>query len=269
MVKKNMFNKGFDNVKEEAKRQEAVREANKNRVNRFFLSKDGDEADVYFLNEEPVNYRAHTVPQTTQSGKTFYKDFLCTGEKDCDYCVDHGNPSFKSAFLVIDNTPYETKDGKTVPQTLKMYSVGTRVATQLARLSTKYGLVNRTYTIVRNGSGTSTTYTVERGDKVKVSNELVKKLLPEDVKEMFDGTEESVQSIIEEMLMTEDALNKGEVLENDEDDEADDGVIAKDLDEDEDDEEEEKPKSKVSKFKKLTTNKQTSTKPRTSVVKKR
>lgn len=261
MVKKNLFNTGFDNVKEEAKRQEKVREASRNRVNRFFLSKDGDEADIYFLNEEPVNYQAHTLPQTTSTGKTFYKDFLCTGE-DCEYCAEYGNPSFKSAFLIIDNTPYTTKENKVIPQTLKMYAVGTRLSTQLARLSSKYGLVNREYTVVRNGTGTATTYALEKGDKIKLSNDEITKLLPEEMREYFDGTDESVQTIIQELLVSEDSLNKGFKDEDDEDDEdLDDGTIEEKI-------EEETPR-KVSKFKKLTTTKQTSRKTPTTVIKKR
>jgi hypothetical protein len=101
--------------------------------------------------------------------------------------------------------PYEytDKDGKKKEGKgqLRLYVQGARVLSQLDRLSSRYGLTDRVITIVRLGKGTSTTYTIEKGDKVgKLSTAEIKNMLPEKLREMYNGTMESLYSIIEEIL---------------------------------------------------------------------
>jgi hypothetical protein len=56
-----LFNRSYDAVKEEKKRQEKIREEMGARLYTFFLKDDGDEADIRFLTEEPITFEAHTV----------------------------------------------------------------------------------------------------------------------------------------------------------------------------------------------------------------
>lgn len=75
------------------------------------------------------------------------------------------------------------------------------VISQLDRVSDKYGLSNRDVTLIRLGSGTQTSYTVERGDEEKLSTKTIKNFLPEKLRDDYDGTVDSLYSIVEEQLL--------------------------------------------------------------------
>lgn len=203
-----MFKRGFNAVNEEKQRQEEQKTKGYG-LFRFFLSKDKDEADVTFLTEQPVNYYEHTVPKFV-NGKQRYDSVPCIGE-GCRYCADGDRPSFKSAWLIVDHreNSYVDKEGKrqVSKDNLRLLVYGTKVASQLDRKSEKYGLTGRYYTIVRLGSGTSTTYTFEHGDKYELSSQEIEELLPKFLQEMYDGTMDSLYSIIESQIemLVEDA----------------------------------------------------------------
>lgn len=207
-----MFKRGFKAVNEEKQRQEEQ----KNRGNglfRFFLTKDKDEADVTFLTEQPVNYYEHTIKKFV-NGKERYDSIPCKGE-DCKHCADGDRPSFKSAWLIIDHreVTYTDKDNKkqTVQDQLRLLVYGTKVASQLDRKSERYGLMGRVYTIVRLGTGTATTYTFEHGDKYSLTQQEIESVMPDYIKEQYDGTTESLYAIIEseiEKLLGEDSPSK-------------------------------------------------------------
>ena len=199
-----MFKKGYTAVREEKQRQDENREKAGKNLWRFFLSNDGDEADVRFLTEEPVTFYEHTV-KGMRNGKEVYDTIVCSGDSNCSLCASGDKPTFKGAFLIWDMRPYEytDKDGKKQKGKgqLRLYVQGARVLSQLDRISSKYGLTNRTITVVRLGKGTSTTYTIEKGDEEgKLSQAEIKNMLPEKLREMYNGTADSLYSIIEECL---------------------------------------------------------------------
>ena len=199
-----LFKKGYEAARQEKKRQEEAREQMGKRLFRFFLSGDGAEAKVRFLTEEPINFNEHTV-KVFKGGKERYDSFLCTGDSDCPYCEEGNKSSFKGAFLIWDYTEFEVKESndkkKKVNGSLKLYVAGTRVLSQLDRLSNRYGLTERDYYISRTGTGTDTSYMIERTDDViPLTKAKITNMLPEKLREQFDGTMESLYSIVEEQL---------------------------------------------------------------------
>lgn len=195
-----VFNRGYKAVREEKERQEREREKRKNYIPRFFLANDGDEADVRFLTEEPITFYEHTI-KTKKNGKDFFENVVCSG-KNCPYCEEGDRPSFKGAFLIIDRRTYEDREGNEKSNTVKLFVQGTKVLSQLDRISQKYGLSNRDVTIIRLGSGQNTTYTIEKGEKEELTAKEIENFLPDNLRSMYDGTEESLYKIVETILET-------------------------------------------------------------------
>lgn len=199
----NLFKKGFEVNRENKKKQEAARNNKNKLLFDFFLptpsgDEDNVEADVRFLTEEPINYKRHVIPEGNK-----YANYTCSGE-NCPLCARGDQPKDNGAFLLIDRREYsyKDKDGKerTGKNQIRFYTQGTRVVSQLDRLSEKYGLTNRDYTIVRLGSGTSTTYTFERGEKEEITPEEIAECMPPSIKDKYNGTMESLYDIVEEQL---------------------------------------------------------------------
>lgn len=234
-----LFKKGYEAARVEKKRQEEARENRGKRLFRFFLTGEGAEARVRFLTEEPINFNEHTVP-VYRGGKDRYDNVICN-QDDCHLCERGDKPSFKGAFLIWDYSKYETKDKngkkKKVEGSLKLYVAGTRVLSQLDRLSSKYGLTSRDYEISRTGSGTETSYMFERTDETsKLTKAQITNMLPEKLRDDFDGTMDSLYNIVEEQLKTYLPDSKDDDGEDDEDFEDEDNFV--DYDEEEDDEDE-------------------------------
>lgn len=238
---KKIFARGYSASRAEKERQDKVRENMGKKLWRFFLSDDGDEADVRFLTEEPVNFYEHNVKR----GDNKFEQYTCTGD-DCELCDDGDRPTYKGAYLIVDRREYEytDKDGKKQKgkNQVRLFVQGMKVVSQLDRISEKYGLSNRDVTIVRLGKGTQTTYTIERGDEEKMTEKEIRQLLPEKLRDSYDGTVDSLMSIVEEQLLmnTKDYTPDNE--DSDDDEYEDDGrrnLIGVD-----DDEEEEKPAPK-------------------------
>lgn len=263
-----MFKRGYEASREEKARQDKARENAGKKLWRFFLSDDGDEADLRFLTEEPVNFYEHNLKKGDR-----YEQYCCTGD-NCPLCEDGDRPTYKGAYLVVDRREFEYTDSNGKKQKgknqVRLFVQGMKVVSQLDRISDKYGLSNRDVTIVRLGKGTQTTYTIERGDEEKLTKKEIEQLLPDKLREEYDGTMDSLYSIIEEQLMM---LAKDYTPEDDDEDE-DDGVedtkrsrlIGYDEDEEE---EEETPKRKLSSSKgkkKLFKNAQNSLKPRAKTL---
>lgn len=260
-----MFARGYEASRAEKERQDKVRENAGKKLWRFFLSDDGDEADLRFLTEEPVNFYEHNLKKGDR-----YEQYCCTGD-DCSLCEDGERPTYKGAYLVVDRREYEYTDSTGKKQKgknqVRLFVQGMKVVSQLDRISDKYGLSNRDVTIVRLGKGTQTTYTIERGDEEKLTKKEIEQLLPEKLRAMYDGTMDSLYSIVEEQLLM---LTKDYTPEEEDEDEDDDVEDTKrgrliNVDDDEDEEEEETPKRKLSSKngkKKLFKNAQNSVKPR-------
>lgn len=248
------FRKGYKAVREEAKKQEENREKAGKKLWEFYLTEDNDEATIHFLTEEPINFDEHTIKKTV-NGKERYDSVVCSG-KDCEYCADGDRPSFKGAFLVFDKRPFEftDKDGKKkkAEGQLRLFKYGTRILSQLDRFSSRYGLTTRDYIISRTGSGTATAYTFDRTDDVYEYTEAqIKNMLPEKLRDSYDGSMESLYTIIEEQL----EMRMSENSNSDEDGSAVDETTKKHSASNtkvasrrvvEDEEEEEKPKAKTS-----------------------
>ena len=71
---KKIFARGYGASRAEKERQDKARENMGRKLYRFFLSDDGDEADVRFLTEEPVNFYEHNLKR----GDNKYEQFTCT-----------------------------------------------------------------------------------------------------------------------------------------------------------------------------------------------
>ena len=255
-----LFKKGYSAVREEKQRQDENREKMGKQLWKFFLSKDGEEATVRFLTEEPINFYEHSV-KTVRGGKERFDSVICTHDiGECALCDSGNKPSFKGAFLVYDKRPYEytVKDGtkKTGKGQLRLYIQGARVLSQLDRLSERYGLTDRDYIITRSGSGTSTTYMFDRTDDVgKLSEAEIKNMLPEKLREQYDGTMDSLYTILQEqleMMVNGDTDDEDDAVDHEEEDSYEKKSRSRlvgidDDDEDEDEEEKTPVKSPVRK----------------------
>ena len=246
-----LFKKGYNAVREEKQRQDENREKMGKQLWKFFLSKDGEEATVRFLTEEPINFYEHTI-KSVRNGKERYDSVICTHDLgECSLCDRGDKPSFKGAFLIYDKRPYEFTDKNNKKQTgkgqLRLYVQGARVLSQLDRLSERYGLTNRDYIITRSGSGTSTTYMFDRGDDVsKLTEAEITNMLPEKLRDQYDGTMESLYAIVQNQL--EMQIN-GDINDDDDDEDVEKDTHAnrKNLVGVDDDEEEEKPVRSIKK----------------------
>lgn len=189
-----LFSRGYDEVKKAKERQQ---QNSGFELFDFYVSDDGEEAPFMFLTEEPINWDSHTIK--TRKG---YNTVLCTGE-GCKHCAEGDRPRFVGSYLVVDLRPYTyEKDGKEVTKEyqVKLYTQGTRVLSQLDRLSDKYGLTDKIWNLVRIGKGKSTTYTFERDEDNELTSDQIEEILPEFLEEDYDGTMESLYKIVEEQV---------------------------------------------------------------------
>lgn len=253
-----MFKRGFNAVTEEKKRQDENR-AKGSGIWKFFIQNDGDEADITFLTDQPISYYEHNI-KSFKNGKEYYDAVPCIGE-GCKHCANGDKTTFKSAWLVVDHreNEYTDKEGKkqVTVDNVRLFVYGTKIASQLDRIATKYGLMNRTMTMIRMGKGTSTTYTFERGDVQSLTKKDIEELLPESVRDLYQGTTESLYTILEKQIMASAGIS-----DEPNDEPVKDNTIVNIYDEEE--EEEVKPKSKF-KSKSRTVKREDSVKTKTSV----
>ena len=199
------FRRGYAHAKEEAKRQEILRASYGKKLYEFYLSNDGDEAEVVFLNEEPVECFVHNRA-ARRNGKEFFDTVVCTRDADCPDCENGDKATYKGAYLVLDLRPYEGKDanGKkmTIPYTLRFYLPGIRVVSALERISSKYGLLNRAVNIARSGKSTQTSYHVDRTDDIWELDvaEMHDLMRSDEIKKLYNGDPEDIYDIIEQQL---------------------------------------------------------------------
>lgn len=207
---KSMFARGYTASRAEKERQDKAREEMGKKLWRFFIKDDGEEADLHFLTEEPVNFSEHNLKKGDR-----FEQYACTGD-DCPFCADGDRPTYKGAYLVVDRREFEYTDSNGKKQKgkdqVRLFVQGMKVVSQLDRISERYGLSNREVTMVRLGKGTQTTYTIERGDEDELTSKEIKNLLPEKLRDDYDGTEDSLMDIVEGQLMmlTKDFDTSGE-----------------------------------------------------------
>lgn len=260
-----MFKRGFKAVTEEKKRQDENR-AKTGGMWRFFLSKDGDEGEIVFLTEQPINYYEHNL-KTFANGKERFDQIPCIGE-GCKHCERGDRPTFKSAWLVVDTREnrYTDANGKeqVSSNNVRLFIYGTKIASQLDRIASKYGILHRSINMVRMGKGTSTSYMFERGDEVELTPQDIEELLPENVREQYDGTEDSLYTILEnQIMMMADTKPSGFDATDDEDEKPSSSNLVS-LEDDDEEEEIVQPKKKLGN-KKFSTKHENSVKTKTSV----
>lgn len=193
-----MFQRGYKAVEEAVERSAQAQENSGKKLWRFFMKADPKgkavRAEGRFLTEEPITFYEH---QVQKFGK--WENVICKGE-GCPECARGDKPSFKGAYLFYDMRTYEDKDGNEQVSGLRLFVMGQRVLTQLDRISTKYGLSNRNVEIERTGSGTNTSYNVDRGDEEELTPEEILEMLSDGVKDQYDGSQESLMAIVEDQL---------------------------------------------------------------------
>lgn len=252
--------RGFKAVKQEQERREKEKEQRQGKLWRIFFpsnAKADHEIPVRFLTDEPICFYEHTVQV---AGK--YQQFACTGE-GCEHCADGNKPRFVGAFLVIDRTEFEyderddkgNKTGKKVKgkDRLKLLVRGQQDLAVLDRLNSKFGLLDRDWTIYKTGSDTSTKWNFERGEVDEWSTKKIQNLLDDKYRgqDFFD--------IVEQQIMPVETDE-----EEDEDDDEDTtsrvtrGVQT--LEDEDDEEEDERPRKKSSSSKLKSGKKKTSLK---------
>lgn len=194
------FSKGFSNVREEQKRNEATAKARKGQLFTFFLTANAPEGVIVFLHNEPITFPAHVV----QEGQRWNTKVCIASEGNCEYCARGDKPSTKGGYIIIDRTPFEYTDAsgkkKINKGQLKLFLPGIRVLGQLDRKNTLKGLTGKEWYISRTGTSTSTTYDFESGDSVEITASMIRDLLNEEIKR-FAPNNDSPQEI--ERAMTE------------------------------------------------------------------
>lgn len=258
-----MFKRGYEASRAEKERQDQARENMGKKLWRFFLKDDRDEADLRFLNEEPVNFKEHNV----KVGDHF-ESYTCTGD-DCPFCADGDRPTYKGAYLVVDRREYEYTDKqtgkkKTGKNQVRLFVQGMKVVSQLDRIHERYGLSCRDVTVIRLGKGTQTSYTIERCEKEEMSPKTIRDLLPEKLRDQYDGSQDSLMDMVEAQLL----MNVKDYDPSTDEDEDEEETTSKSsrgklisYDEDED-EPEEKPRRKSGSLKSKFHRPQDSTKPK-------
>lgn len=221
---KNVFKRGYEPVREEKKRQDKLRERQGKRLWEFYLSKDGDEADIVFLTEEPITFDAHKL-RVMRDGKERFDTVVCTKE-GCQHCEDGDRPSQVAAYIIYDTRSYEATDekGKKVTREgqIRLYLVGQRLASQLDRLSGRYGLTNTIYTVSKTGAGKgNVSYMYERGREITLSDKKIRNLLPEKLRDEYRG-EDSWYDILAAQLETYLPVDESTAADDGDDDDEDD-----------------------------------------------
>lgn len=250
---KSLFSRGYSQAREEAERQERARANAGKLIYEFFLKSDkknrSTEADVIFLTDEPVNFHMHTLPRGNR-----FDSFVCCGN-DCPDCDRGDTPSYKGAYLIYDRRPYEYTNikGETIKKKgqIRLYFAGIRVMSQLDTLNLKTGLLHRECTILRTGTGMQTSYNFMLGNKLSVTKKVVNNWLAdlhEDIRDLYDGTDDSLYAIIEEQLKMR--MRNAEEDEDDElpfkdDDDYDDTLVGDEDEEDDDFEEEDEDEDDI------------------------
>lgn len=227
-MKRPTFKKGFKAVKEEEERRKQLKEQFQGKLWRVFFPKDADEdyeIPVRFLTDEPVCYNEHSLKV---NGK--FVNAYCEGD-GCPHCAEGNKPRFVGAFLVIDRTEYSyKKDGKTIEgkDRVKLLVRGTQDLAVLDRLNTKYGLLDRDWTIYKTGQDTSTKWNFERGDVEEMTEKEIQAILPESLRG------KDYYEILENEIIGTESDNS---TEDDEDEDVDVNSGVQSIEEDEEEEE--------------------------------
>lgn len=133
---------GLRQMEEEAKRQDAAKEARKAKgFEPFrFWTPVTETRQLVIIDDAPDFFRYEHALKDKRSGR--YDNFLpCVNEDaNCPVCSISEKPAYFAMYLtVIDLTPYENKDGDEVPWSKKMLVVKPAQQKKIARLYEKHG----------------------------------------------------------------------------------------------------------------------------------
>ena len=247
------FKSGYSAVKKEQKKAERRQKEMSGKLFDFFITEANPEAKMVFLNEEPIVFKAHQLQVFRGNGRKGYETKVCVAEReDCPICAEGDKPSTKGAFIVIDRTPYESKDknGKkhvNKDGRIRLYTPGLRVLGVLTKKHERGGLVGYEWEVTRIGSGTATTYDFERGDRVKITAKEIEQLLPEVLRKEFTPDSDDEEDISDAMMALLENQLERMIPDSGEDEEFDDSDDDEDeeLEDDEDDDDVPPPRPKV------------------------
>jgi hypothetical protein len=164
--KKKWFTSGADQARDHVKREKARRNAQaSSRFPRFFL-KDGEEASVRFVTDEPVGYEEHAEQV---NGRWEY--YTCSGDEDCLGCKRGVRKSWRAAYKIIDRRTWTDRKGNSHSNEIKVLKVGIRAFPMVDKIQKRVGLRTRDVSIERTGQGIDTTYTFMAEEKSSLSRQ--------------------------------------------------------------------------------------------------
>ena len=164
--------------------QAAKKEVAKNKSNGAwtpdFWLKDGEEADIRVITQQPINIYQHNTPVGAQR----FANRTCPGE-GCPLCESGNKKRFVAVFTVIDRRKEKWTDKQGKAQSsesrLKTWRCGSRIMAQLENLLAKKGdFTGYDINVSRTGKGKDSTYILIPGDRENLSSadkELLKKPL--------------------------------------------------------------------------------------------
>ena len=204
-AKKEMFKRGFKAVKEEEKRREENKKKFAGKLWRIYFPSDAKsdyEIPWSFLTNEPINFWQHNLKEF---GK--FINVTCTQDDNCKHCNNGDKPQFVGAFLGIDHRPYErdekdskgNKTGKkeTINESIRLLVRGTTDLAKLDRLESKYGLLDKEWSIAKTGKDTTTTWNFDRGDELEYTEKEVMNLLPDSLREIVKASSSFREGLFE------------------------------------------------------------------------
>lgn len=156
--------KGWEAVAGKTKESKARKE-NSDGIREFWLG-DGESATVQFITNDPVCLEGHMVKFGDDKNLTWTPCQLAT-ERHCAMCREGAKKIWKAVFKVLDfrgSWDADKKRFKKDEPIEKIWYVGQKLAEQIQAAKDKKGkdLTELVFEVTRSGSGTKTTYNLER-----------------------------------------------------------------------------------------------------------
>ena len=164
--KRTWFGIGYDEV---SKRNAEI-EASQNKVWRpwSLWIPPGESVSIRFLMNAPFTFYGHDVKHPKTDKWVLVPCFAQIGEP-CPLCEAKSSRVLKGAYLVIDFSEWEDRDGNVHSHTVKPYVRGTRDLAKLESRSGRYSLTDGMMLITRTGTGTATSHDYEFDKHVAMS----------------------------------------------------------------------------------------------------
>lgn len=125
--------------------------------------KPNEEAEVRFLDKEPVKFWQHRVYDSTiKNGQGGQRVFSCTRQPDCPLCESGDKPFFRAAWQVVHIDNLDDK-GNVTPR-VKLWVQGIRFAELFETKVKRFDPTIYNVILQRVGTGQNTQYTIDRTD---------------------------------------------------------------------------------------------------------